>query len=56
MRRALALALLGYAVKEMIGGIEYWTREGFPVAVDGDVVHATRVLDGHRLPPPPAGP
>ncbi|WP_123670410.1 rhodanese-like domain-containing protein [Actinocorallia herbida] len=30
-RAALALALLGYRVKEMIGGIEYWIREGFPV-------------------------
>jgi rhodanese-related sulfurtransferase len=33
-RAALALALQGYAVKEMIGGIEYWIREGFPVATD----------------------
>ncbi|GAA4986794.1 rhodanese-like domain-containing protein [Kitasatospora paranensis] len=30
-RSALALALLGYRVKEMIGGIEYWIREGFPL-------------------------
>jgi len=30
-RAALALAQLGYRVKEMIGGIEYWTREGFAV-------------------------
>ncbi|MFJ8827598.1 rhodanese-like domain-containing protein [Streptomyces sp. NPDC102467] len=30
-RAALALARLGYQVKEMIGGIEYWIREGFPV-------------------------
>jgi rhodanese-related sulfurtransferase len=30
-RGALALARAGFAVKEMIGGIEYWTREGFPV-------------------------
>ncbi|MEV3872763.1 rhodanese-like domain-containing protein [Streptomyces sp. NPDC049906] len=30
-RAALALAGLGYRVKEMIGGIEYWIREGFPV-------------------------
>ncbi|MEV4313427.1 rhodanese-like domain-containing protein [Actinocrispum sp. NPDC049592] len=30
-RAALAFAHLGYEVKEMIGGIEYWTREGFPV-------------------------
>lgn len=30
-RAALALAQLGYRVKEMIGGIEYWIREGFAV-------------------------
>lgn len=30
-RAALALARLGYQVKEMIGGIEYWIREGFAV-------------------------
>lgn len=29
-RAALAFARLGYAVKEMIGGFEYWVREGFP--------------------------
>jgi rhodanese-related sulfurtransferase len=34
-RAALALARLGYAVREMLGGIEYWTREGFPVEVAG---------------------
>jgi rhodanese-related sulfurtransferase len=30
-RAALALARLGHRVKEMIGGVEYWVREGFPV-------------------------
>jgi rhodanese-related sulfurtransferase len=30
-RAALELAKLGYPVKEMIGGYEYWVREGFPV-------------------------
>jgi rhodanese-related sulfurtransferase len=30
-RAALALAQLGYQVKEMIGGIEYWIREGLAV-------------------------
>lgn len=30
-RAALAFARLGYSVKEMIGGIEYWIREGFPI-------------------------
>ncbi|MET9494330.1 rhodanese-like domain-containing protein [Streptomyces sp. NPDC006552] len=29
-RAALALARLGYQVKEMLGGFEYWAREGFP--------------------------
>lgn len=28
-RSALALAELGYRVKEMLGGYEYWVREGF---------------------------
>jgi rhodanese-related sulfurtransferase len=28
-RAALALAELGYQVKEMLGGFEYWVREGF---------------------------
>lgn len=37
-RSALALSRAGYQVKEMIGGIEYWIREGFPVRTpDGDV-------------------
>ncbi|MEV0374580.1 rhodanese-like domain-containing protein [Streptomyces sp. NPDC050636] len=31
-RAALALARLGYHVKEMLGGIEYWIREGYEVA------------------------
>ncbi|MEV4412959.1 rhodanese-like domain-containing protein [Catellatospora sp. NPDC049609] len=28
-RAALAFARLGYRVKEMLGGYEYWVREGF---------------------------
>ncbi|MEV6960582.1 rhodanese-like domain-containing protein [Streptomyces sp. NPDC051207] len=28
-RAALALAELGYPVKEMLGGFEYWVREGY---------------------------
>ncbi|MEU8712652.1 rhodanese-like domain-containing protein [Streptomyces sp. NPDC001414] len=28
-RAALALAELGYRVKELLGGFEYWAREGF---------------------------
>jgi rhodanese-related sulfurtransferase len=30
-RAALTLARLGYRVREMIGGFEYWAREGLPV-------------------------
>ncbi|BCJ26309.1 sulfurtransferase [Actinocatenispora sera] len=38
-RAAAEFARLGYAVREMLGGIEYWTREGFPVATaSGEVV------------------
>ncbi|WP_347108984.1 rhodanese-like domain-containing protein [Paenarthrobacter sp. S56] len=38
---ALAFAELGYSVKEMIGGIEYWIRNGLPVeTVSG--AHAER--------------
>ncbi len=36
-RAALALARLGYPVREMLGGIEYWTREGFAVETDAGV-------------------
>jgi rhodanese-related sulfurtransferase len=34
-RAALAFAELGYAVKEMIGGYEYWVREGLPTSGPG---------------------
>jgi rhodanese-related sulfurtransferase len=38
-RAAAEFARLGYQVREMLGGIEYWTREGFPVATaSGEVV------------------
>lgn len=38
-RAALALALAGYSVKEMIGGVEYWIREGLPLRTrNGDIV------------------
>lgn len=37
-KAALELATLGYDVKEMIGGFEYWVREGFAYdTVDGRV-------------------
>ncbi|MBH0100212.1 sulfurtransferase [Salinibacterium sp. NSLL150] len=31
-KAALEFARLGYEVREMIGGFEYWAREGYPVA------------------------
>ncbi|MGW0662418.1 rhodanese-like domain-containing protein [Streptodolium elevatio] len=34
-KAALAFARLGYPVKEMIGGFEYWAREGFEVESTG---------------------
>jgi rhodanese-related sulfurtransferase len=37
-RAALALSLLGFRVREMIGGFEYWAREGFPVET-ADGIH-----------------
>ena len=37
-KAALAFAELGYRVREMIGGYEYWVREGYPVE-DADGVH-----------------
>ncbi|SDX03035.1 Rhodanese-related sulfurtransferase [Arthrobacter sp. yr096] len=35
---ALAFAELGYSVREMIGGIEYWIRNGLPVETPAGVV------------------
>ncbi|RKR86256.1 rhodanese-related sulfurtransferase [Micromonospora pisi] len=37
-RAALEFARLGYPVKEMIGGYEYWVREGFPVRTPSGLV------------------
>jgi rhodanese-related sulfurtransferase len=42
-KAALALARLGYSVREMIGGFEYWAREGLPVVDDAGPV--ARVAD-----------
>ena len=36
-KAALALAGLGFSVREMIGGFEYWAREGLPVDTDDGV-------------------
>ncbi|WP_434315684.1 rhodanese-like domain-containing protein [Leifsonia sp. P73] len=33
-RAALAFSLRGYEVRELIGGFEYWAREGLPVEDD----------------------
>jgi rhodanese-related sulfurtransferase len=44
-RAALAFSLLGYEVREMIGGFEYWAREGLPVVDDeGPVARAADPL------------
>ncbi|MFI0369548.1 rhodanese-like domain-containing protein [Actinomadura sp. 1N219] len=48
-RAALEFAKLGYPVKEMIGGFEYWAREGLPVETTPGTV--TR-----RSPDPLTGP
>jgi rhodanese-related sulfurtransferase len=42
-RAALALARRGLRVKEMLGGLEYWVREGFPVETANGVT--TRPVD-----------
>ncbi|MEV0895827.1 rhodanese-like domain-containing protein [Actinoplanes sp. NPDC049802] len=47
-RAALEFAKLGYAVKEMIGGYEYWVREGFPT--DGPDGRASRPVDDLTAP------
>ncbi|NGN68692.1 rhodanese-like domain-containing protein [Streptomyces sp. A7024] len=51
-KAALAFAQLGYQVKEMLGGIEYWIREGFEV----DTAHGprTRPADDLTVPVAPA--
>ena len=44
-KAALAFSLQGYEVREMIGGFEYWAREGLPVEDDhGDVTRAADPL------------
>lgn len=56
-RAGLIISELGYAVKEMIGGFEYWAREGLPVnvtAVDASGVETT--VDGTRAPDPLTAP
>ena len=36
-RAAYEFALLGYRVREMLGGFEYWVREGFEVETDSGI-------------------
>ncbi|MFE7630784.1 rhodanese-like domain-containing protein [Kocuria sp. NPDC057446] len=38
-RAALEFARQGYQVKEMIGGYEYWAREGYPVENNHGPLH-----------------
>lgn len=46
---ALAFAELGYTVREMIGGYEYWVREGYPVEnADGVFRYPVDPLTGVR--------
>ncbi|MFI7105322.1 rhodanese-like domain-containing protein [Nonomuraea sp. NPDC050227] len=47
-RAALEFARLGYAVKEMLGGFEYWAREGFPVETASGVTR--RPIDALTAP------
>src|SRR5688500_1534370 len=39
-RAALALARRGFAVREMVGGFEYWAREGLPVETAAGVARS----------------
>ena len=48
-RAALQFSKLGYAVKELIGGFEYWTREGLEIVDDsGSLTRAVDTLTGPR--------
>jgi rhodanese-related sulfurtransferase len=38
-KAALAFAALGHPVQEMLGGFEYWAREGLEVETDGGPAH-----------------
>lgn len=46
-KAAARLAQLGRPVKEMLGGFEYWVREGHPV--EGDDTRVTEAVDTHGL-------
>lgn len=48
-KAAVEFAMLGYSVKEMIGGFEYWAREGYPVEDDaGPIARDIDELTGVR--------
>ncbi|MFC0041598.1 rhodanese-like domain-containing protein [Actinomadura rayongensis] len=47
-RAALEFARLGYRVKEMLGGFEYWVREGLTYATDDGLVRPP--VDGLTAP------
>jgi rhodanese-related sulfurtransferase len=58
----LVISELGYAVREMIGGFEYWAREGMPVdkvVTDASGAHVTiddtRAVDPLTSPLPALG-
>jgi rhodanese-related sulfurtransferase len=53
----LVISRLGYAVKEMIGGFEYWAREGLPVdRVVRDESGLAVTVDATRAPDPLTSP
>lgn len=48
-RAALQFSKLGYSVKEMIGGFEYWAREGLEIVDDsGPITRAVDILTAPR--------
>jgi rhodanese-related sulfurtransferase len=52
-RAALQFSRLGYAVREMIGGFEYWAREGLEIVDDSGPI--TRAVDTLTAPRGAAG-
>lgn len=56
-RAGLIISELGYEVKEMIGGFEYWAREGLRVdAVVTDATGAAVTIDARRAVDPLTAP
>ena len=56
-RAGLLISELGYEVREMIGGFEYWAREGLPVdAVTIDSEGREVTVDATRAPDPLTAP